>query len=160
MLNHDYLQLGDYVFNHFKAVGASRPRVFKNGGVADGKVYAAWRKEMEARLLSLSYKDHSLMEGIQLRVDISCEYAMPKSWSNKKRDEYISLYKRSKPDLDNIAKSILDAMFKEDEAVVELRARKSWGIDNLTRVVVYQCVPPIISGFGYPNKEGDFFITQ
>lgn len=150
MMNYHYRELATYAFTKLVAVGASRPRIFKNGGKADGKVYGAWRKEMEARLQSINYKDVSEEDGIVLGLKVVCVYAMPKSWSNKKRAEMLGRLKVSKPDLDNVLKAIKDAMFKKDEVVAAIETVKYWGLDNEVEVTVYRC----------EAEADDVFVTQ
>lgn len=150
MIEYYYRKLATYAFLGLVGVGASRPRIFKNGGKADGKVYGAWRKEMETRLLAIEYKDVSEEEGIVLGLRVDCVYAMPKSWSNKKRAEMLGRLKVSKPDLDNVLKAIKDAMFKKDEVVAALETVKYWGLDNEVKVTVYRC----------EAEADDVFVTQ
>lgn len=65
-----------------------------------------------------------LLEG-PLRVSLSFYFKRPKSLSKK------CLYHVKRPDIDNIIKSILDALegviYKNDSQVVELHATKSYG---------------------------------
>ena len=52
---------------------------------------------------------------------------MPKSWSNKKKSEMNGKPHQQKPDIDNIVKSILDSLLKEDSGVHQLNVSKIWG---------------------------------
>lgn len=52
---------------------------------------------------------------------------MPKSWSKKKRREMLGEPHRQRPDLDNILKGFLDALFEDDAGVWDGRATKLWG---------------------------------
>lgn len=52
---------------------------------------------------------------------------MAKSWSKKKKAEMDGEYCRQKPDLDNLCKAILDAAYKEDSIVADIRLTKVWG---------------------------------
>lgn len=45
---------------------------------------------------------------------------MPKSWSNKKRNDLDGTAHQSKPDIDNLTKALLDAMHGEDCHVYDL----------------------------------------
>ena len=57
---------------------------------------------------------------------------MPKSWSKKKKLEMIGRYHTVKPDLDNMIKSCLDALFsksdRDDACVHSIAAKKVWSI--------------------------------
>ena len=52
---------------------------------------------------------------------------MPKSWSKKKRAEMNGQPHQSKPDVDNITKACLDAVYKDDAHVWDIRTSKVWG---------------------------------
>lgn len=52
---------------------------------------------------------------------------MPKSWSAKKRTEYLNRPHRSKPDVDNLLKAFLDCLCPDGDAMVwDVRASKFW----------------------------------
>src|SRR5271165_173073 len=57
-------------------------------------------------------------------IDIIAEFAIPASWSNRKRNRAIigELWPSGRPDLDNILKQIGDAL------IGEVRARKIYGL--------------------------------
>lgn len=73
-------------------------------------------------------------------VDITAGYGMPKSMSKRKRAEAEAgaLLPTKKPDLDNIAKLVCDALngvaWKDDSAVVELTVRKVYAAQPGVRV--------------------------
>ncbi len=52
---------------------------------------------------------------------------MPKSWSKQKKKNMDGEPHRSKPDIDNLIKALLDAIFEDDADVWDLRATKVWG---------------------------------
>lgn len=51
---------------------------------------------------------------------------MPKSWSAKKKELHASFHHHSKPDVDNLAKGVLDALFVDDSRVWRITAEKRW----------------------------------
>lgn len=53
--------------------------------------------------------------------------AMPRSWSKKKRAEMDGEKHKQKPDLDNLIKALLDAIYSDDCAISSYSARKVWG---------------------------------
>ena len=59
---------------------------------------------------------------------------MPKSWSKKRKRLMVGLGHRSKPDLDNYVKGLLDACFDDDSCCWDLRASKLWGVKG--RIVI------------------------
>ncbi len=61
---------------------------------------------------------------------ISFYLPMPKSWSKKKRELMNETPHQQKPDLDNLVKSINDALLEEDGIVYRLDASKWWGYEG------------------------------
>jgi Holliday junction resolvase RusA-like endonuclease len=53
---------------------------------------------------------------------------MPSSWSKQKRAEMAGKGHQQKPDLDNLHKALLDAVFEEDSHVFDHRVSKIWGV--------------------------------
>ena len=51
---------------------------------------------------------------------------MPGSWSKRKRDIMRGEYHRQKPDIDNLLKGLMDAIFEEDCRVASVCAEKRW----------------------------------
>lgn len=52
---------------------------------------------------------------------------MPKSWTNKRKEEMNSEPHRQKPDADNILKAINDIFLGDDSSVWDCRIQKRWG---------------------------------
>jgi Holliday junction resolvase RusA-like endonuclease len=52
---------------------------------------------------------------------------MPAGWSKKKKDIFNDCYHSHTPDLDNLIKALLDALFENDSEVWDLHATKIWG---------------------------------
>ena len=64
-------------------------------------------------------------------VEIAAVFALPKSWSKQKRDAMACSLHTQKPDADNIAKAVLDALsafWTDDAQVAVLRVRKTWSM--------------------------------
>lgn len=51
---------------------------------------------------------------------------MPESWSKKKKEKYNLYCHQSRPDIDNLVKSVLDALFDDDSHIYDIRASKFW----------------------------------
>jgi len=51
---------------------------------------------------------------------------MPKSWSKKKKEEMDQTPHQQRPDIDNLTKALLDALFKEDCTVWSICTHKIW----------------------------------
>ena len=61
----------------------------------------------------------------------ACFYIeMPNSWSKKKKEMMEGQAHTEKPDLDNLLKSINDALLAEDSVVYRIEASKWWGSKN------------------------------
>ena len=96
---------------------------------------------------SLKMNGRSPVEKVPLEVTIIFQYAAPKYKGNSP--------KKSKPDLDNCIKLVLDAMngivYKDDNLVVSLKAKKIWGNEDKIMITVeeldysFQAVQPVIS---------------
>jgi Holliday junction resolvase RusA-like endonuclease len=71
---------------------------------------------------------------------ITIKVPMPKGWSQRKKNEHMRSYPIDirTPDLDNVAKSILDALnglaYKDDKQVVSLSVSRVWGSEELVEV--------------------------
>ena len=52
---------------------------------------------------------------------------MPKSWSKKKCARMAGKPHQQKPDIDNLTKALLDALFDDDAHIWDVRASKVWG---------------------------------
>ena len=53
---------------------------------------------------------------------------MPKSWSKKRKRELIGTPCRSRPDIDNLCKAVLDALMEEDKYLYRITASKHWSL--------------------------------
>lgn len=72
------------------------------------------------------------------RVDMAFERAAPKSWSKRKAVEMRGQPITGRPDVDNLAKAILDALngvtFQDDAQVSDLHVTRRWGEIDCVRV--------------------------
>lgn len=105
---------------------------FRKGGVYgetkdyEEKIRAAW---LEAGAVGYS--------GIPLSIKITAYFAVPKSYTKKRKTEISEkgLRPTAKPDIDNIAKVVLDALngyaYADDSAVARLECEKKYDIYNL-----------------------------
>lgn len=127
------------------AVGKGRPKFARRGNFVTA--YTPERTANYENLVKLAA--HRAMNGretIAVAVAVSCnilvEVEPPASWSNKKRLSALSgdIRPTSKPDLDNVAKGILDAMndivFKDDKQVVVLSLSKRYSEHSRASVEV------------------------
>lgn len=114
-----------------KPVSKGRPRFTKKGFV-----YTDEKTKLYENLVRISflnkYPQHKLLEGY-VEANITAVFEVPKSYSKKKTKELLESHNNydHKPDLDNIAKIILDSLngiaFKDDAQVTILHINKEYG---------------------------------
>ena len=72
---------------------------------------------------------NALLDG-ELKVTLSFYFKPPKSWSSRKKLLAIGQYKRTKPDIDNLIKTVLDAankkVWQDDNQIVEISSLKQY----------------------------------
>ena len=51
---------------------------------------------------------------------------MPKSWSERKKDEFEGKPHQQRPDIDNYLKALMDALSTEDSYIYDVHAIKRW----------------------------------
>ena len=106
--------------------GKGRPRVTRNGTYTPQKTkdYQNTIKD----IAELHCKEYFMLE--PLKATLICYYQIPKSMPKYKRVlvKEGKLYPIVKPDIDNVAKAILDALngvvYKDDNQIVELYIKK------------------------------------
>ncbi len=110
-----------------KIKGKARPRVFNGHAVTpkDTVTYENW--------VRVNYKEQCgrYLEG-SIRARIIAYYKIPKSYSKKRIGGILAgqEYPTKRPDVDNIAKIILDSLndiaFHDDRQIVEVIVMKRW----------------------------------
>jgi Holliday junction resolvase RusA-like endonuclease len=89
------------------------------------KEYISFKKEIQSKLPPLKCSINPMS------VSLEIIYPIPKSGSNKARLEKVGSYKSTSPDIDNVAKSILDAMsgclYEDDKLITKLKLSKKYG---------------------------------
>lgn len=110
------------------ARGQGRPRFSRRNGVVykDPKD-TEYEKAVATCYLEVAKRAPDFDGPVSMTV--KAYYSKPKSWSKAKTAR--ELYKLSKPDLSNCAKSVEDALndmaYKDDAQIVQLSAWKGWG---------------------------------
>ena len=118
-----------------KVVGKGRPRFARMGNFV--RTYStqqdvSYENWVKTCFLNSVYNDFKPIEN-EIDVTIIAQFEIPKSISNKKRQMMLDLQIRptKKPDCDNIAKSICDALnkvaYKDDSQIVNLIVHKIYG---------------------------------
>lgn len=74
---------------------------------------------------------NELWEAYQQFLPVPCSLVftlpMPQEWPPKKKARHNGTPHCQKPDIDNLCKSVLDALLKDDSHVWSIRAEKYWG---------------------------------
>ena len=127
----------------FTVLGRALPQgsknAFKTGNrvvlVEASKGLKPWRSvvALEAKLKRDEVQDQSLIEG-PVAVELLFQFVPGKTVKRKEMT--------TKPDVDKLSRAILDALtgvvWKDDSQVVELRARKQYGVADLCRIAVIE----------------------
>ena len=108
--------------------GKARPRVTR------GHTYMPDRYTAARDALRLMFGAVPVAPPLALHV--TAVRAMPASWSKRRRAEMAGAWCMTKPDADNIAGAVMDALFEDDAAVVEVACRKVWGASPELRIEV------------------------
>lgn len=106
-----------------------RPRMTRYGAV-----YTPAATQAYERLVARHAKQAGAKPGVApVHVEITSIFAIPKSWSKKRKAEADGQPHVSRPDLDNLVKSVLDGLngvaFADDALVHSVSCRKIWSAD-------------------------------
>lgn len=120
-----------------KAVGKGRPRFTKNGHTFTPDSTREY-EELVRAMYRQKYKGKPTSEPVTVNINV---YTAPaKSLSKKKRADLLSRAPMKKPDLDNVAKIILDALNKvawhDDTQVTALSVRRVWSDEEYVCVTI------------------------
>lgn len=124
-------------------IGKGRPKFSTFGGYP--KAYTPQKTVNYENLVKMAFQasgSKGYDKGIQLRAEITAYFPIPKSTSNNKRFEmlYGVIMHTKKPDADNVAKSILDALnglaFYDDSQICELRVCKMYSDEPRAEVTI------------------------
>ncbi|WP_145422770.1 RusA family crossover junction endodeoxyribonuclease [Staphylococcus haemolyticus] len=107
-------------------IGSPRPRFRNTGRFVQTYMPASYTKHKD---FIREQMPNVLLNG-ELKVTLSFYFEPPKSWSNRKRLLAIGQYKRTKPDIDNLIKTVLDAanekVWNDDNQIVEIHSFKQY----------------------------------
>jgi Holliday junction resolvase RusA-like endonuclease len=74
---------------------------------------------------------------LPLSLVVVAYFPMPASWSKAKQFAHKGQPHTSKPDADNVIKSVMDALFQNDEMIYRISCTKYWDDGHGPRVVVH-----------------------
>ena len=119
--------------------GKGRPRATTINGMA--RMYTPAKTTSYEGMVVMFYANAGgkKLDG-PISVRIEATFEMPLSWSAKKRKTFDGKWCMKKPDGDNIAKIICDALngvaYHDDSSVVLISVMKRWGQDGSVAVVI------------------------
>jgi Holliday junction resolvase RusA-like endonuclease len=116
-----------------RPIGKQRPRVTMRGGFA--RAYTPKQTHEYENLVKTSYRSYNGLNKLEgpISADINIYFEPPKSLSRKKKEHLVNenSWYTSKPDTDNLIKSILDALnglaYEDDSQVCEIYTQKKYG---------------------------------
>jgi Holliday junction resolvase RusA-like endonuclease len=124
--------------------GKGRPRASSRGGFV--RLYTpaatmAYEAEI-ARLAEIARADWPVM-ATPMSLRVIAHHPIPVSWSKKKQQAALAGdVIPGKPDLDNVAKAVLDALngviYDDDKQVIKLVAEKRYSFDPRVEVYVHE----------------------
>ena len=121
-------------------VGKGRPRFTRTGFAYTDKKTASFENLVRLAFTD-KYPDATPTEKA-ISLKILSQFSVPQSWPKKRRLAALAnmIFKKSKPDLDNLIKSVSDGLntvaWKDDSQIYELYARKSYSDTPQTQVVI------------------------
>lgn len=131
-----------------KAVPQPRPRVvrMRNGQTRayNSEKSVVYKRIVKAAALSEMNKQQLTMTDRPLAMRLTFVFTPPKSYTKKKLEAVKSgeLRYTKKPDLDNLAKSILDALngtvYRDDSQIITLSINKEYGHTDHVAVKITQ----------------------
>ena len=130
-----------------KVQAKQRPRM----NLHNGRVYTPQPTINYENFVKICYGDYANQKGWTpfehaIRADIKVFMPVPKSDSKKKKDLKLSgkIRPTMKPDNDNIAKSVLDALnglaYVDDKQIVELKVDKYYGVEPYVHVKLTELI--------------------
>ena len=138
-----------YFKYHGEPVGKGRPRVTARGGKFAHAYTPKKTKDFEdaIRFEFMASNCETMPvypKGMPLKVDMTFAFEVPKSYSKKKREACLNgrIQHTRKPDADNIAKAVLDAVsggyaMDDDSQVVVLTMEKIFAEESYVEVRIY-----------------------
>jgi len=90
--------------------------------------YHQWRDIVRAHCKDVPSADR--VEALR----VYCRFVPPGSM--RRRKVVCGSLKRTKPDVDNIAKAVMDCLWEQDQAIADVRVRKVWSLDENMQIEI------------------------
>lgn len=126
-----------------KITGKGRPRVNTNTAIAYTPAKTKEYEELIKQYFILKYRKIAPLEG-RLAVTLKAYFAIPKNTSKAKTQQMLegTISPVKKPDIDNIAKVVLDALnklaFLDDNQITKLMVEKEYAEEEKIYVSIEQ----------------------
>ena len=123
-------------------VAKARPRVTRSGHAYTPKKTADYERRVKICVMQLMAVQHLRPTTEAIRLYVQAFFPIPSSWSLSKKKNAIEgvLKPVSRPDLDNLVKSIQDALngvaYKDDSQIIELIGGKHYSYEPRVEVTV------------------------
>ena len=124
-----------------KITGKGRPRVNTTTAIAYTPAKTKEYEELVKQYFIIKYRRINPLEG-RIKINITAYFLVPKNTSKKQEENMLNnaISPTKKPDIDNIAKIILDALnklaFKDDNQITKLEIEKKYGTEEKISVKV------------------------
>ena len=124
-----------------KITGKGRPRVNTTTAIAYTPAKTKEYEELVKQYFIIKYRKINPLEG-RIKIKITAYFSVPKNTSKKQEENMLNntISPTKKPDIDNIAKIILDALnklaFKDDNQITKLEIEKKYRTEEKISVKV------------------------
>lgn len=122
--------------------GKARPRYTKKGRAYTPQKTKSYEAEIKEAALTAAMIQGWTKNDMPIRIHIGAYFVIPQSWSKRKQQEAAQgdVYPTVKPDADNIAKIVCDALnaiaYHDDKQIVDCRVSKRYAHDNQPCITV------------------------
>jgi Holliday junction resolvase RusA-like endonuclease len=124
-------------------IGKARPRMTRSGHVYTPKKTVDFERVIQASWEAQT--NNAKISGCYITAYIYAGFTIPKSWSKKKRLAAAGRPHTSKPDADNVAKAVLDALnhtaYDDDSSVTELHVGKFYAHEPYVQIILTAQTP-------------------
>ena len=130
------------IFMDGQPIGKGRPRFTRMG-----RVYTPEKTRKFEHKLAAIASNYMMLHQLEPTTEpcimiIQAQFEIPKSWTKKKKlAAAMGDINPGKPDIDNIAKIVLDSfngvVFEDDAQVVDLSVNKCYGLEPSLTTIVY-----------------------
>lgn len=117
-------------------IGSPRPRFRNAGRFVQTYMPTSYTKHKDY----IQEQMPKLLTDKNLKVSLYFYFEPPKSWSKKRKLIALGTYKRTKPDVDNLIKTVLDAannhVWQDDNQVVHIDSYKMYAEESKIVMVI------------------------